>query len=99
MKQTAAGTTTPEAGSRGACGAGPAAAAVMKPAARFALQLRSRPLRTLAGLCLEYAGYVAACCFVLLLLATRLPFAWLDRIPGLRLRERCIELISRVSPG
>lgn len=61
--------------------------------------LRARPLRTLLGLGLEYAGYLAACVFALLLIATRGPLAWLDRGLGLRLRERFIELIARVSPG
>jgi hypothetical protein len=61
--------------------------------------LRARPLRTLFGLGLEYAGYVAACVFALLLVATRAPLAWIDQSTGLRLRERFIELIARVSPG
>jgi hypothetical protein len=61
--------------------------------------LRARPLRTLLGLGLEYAGYVAACVFALLLVASRSPLAWLDRSTGWKLRERCIELIARVSPG
>jgi hypothetical protein len=66
---------------------------------RFSRQLHDQPLRTLLGLAYEYAGYVAACVFVLLLLASRVPLRVLDRIPGLRIRERIIELISRVSPG
>lgn len=66
---------------------------------RLGRALRERPLRTLLGLLVEYAGFVAACIFALLLLVTRLPLALIDRSTGLRLRERAIELISRVSPG
>ena len=55
--------------------------------------------RTLLRLPLEYAGFVAACIFALLLVVTRAPLAWIDRRTGLRVRERCIELIARVSPG
>lgn len=66
---------------------------------QFGRSLRARPLHTLLGLGLEYAGYLAACVFALLLIATRAPLAWLERGTGLRLRERLIELIARVSPG
>ena len=66
---------------------------------RLGQALRERPLRTLLGLLVEYAGFVAACIFALLLIVTRVPLALIDRSTGLRLRERCIELIARVSPG
>ena len=66
---------------------------------RFTRALRERPMRALAGLLCEYASYLAACVFVLLLLATRLPLGFIDRTTGLRLRERIIDLIARVSPG
>jgi len=71
----------------------------MTASGRFVRALRERPVRALAGLLVEYAGYVAACVFVLLLLATRLPLGFIDRTTGLRLRERCIDLIARIAPG
>lgn len=66
---------------------------------RLGRALRERPVRTLLGLLVEYAGFVAACIFALLLIITRVPLALIDRSTGLRLRERFIELIARVSPG
>ena len=67
--------------------------------AHFKRSLRAQPVRTALRLALEYAGFVAACVFALLLLLTRAPLGWLDRYTGLRVRERCIDLISRISPG
>ena len=67
--------------------------------ARFRHCLRTRPLHAVLRLALEYAGFVAACVFALLLLVTRAPLGWLDRHTGLGVRERCIDLISRISPG
>lgn len=71
----------------------------MKGLALFATSLRARPLKTAAGLGVEYAGFVAACVFAALLLLTRVPLAWLDRVTGLGLRERLIDRIARLSPG
>lgn len=71
----------------------------MSGLALFGRELRRRPLRAASRLFVEYAGYLAACFFVLLLLATRVPFRLLDRAFGVRLRERCIDAIARLSPG
>lgn len=67
--------------------------------ALFRRELSRRPFGAVLGLSIEYAAYVAAWIFVLLLLLTRLPLRWLDRVCGLRLRERFIELIARVAKG
>jgi hypothetical protein len=65
----------------------------------FYAQLRRHPLRALLGLAYEYAGYVAACIFALVLLSTRWPLGLLDRSCGLHIRDRLIDLVSRASPG
>ncbi len=61
--------------------------------------LRARPLRVGLGLCVEYAMFAAAVGLALLLRLTRTPMAWLDRISGLRLRERIVSVLARLSPG
>ena len=71
----------------------------MKGLALFGRALSKRPLGAMLGLVIEYLGYLAACLFVMILLLTRLPLRLVDRAFGLRLRERFIDLIARVSPG
>lgn len=71
----------------------------MKGLALFGPALRERPLGALLRLLLEYAGFFAASVFVILLVLTRAPLRVVDRVFGLRLRERFIELVARVSPG
>jgi hypothetical protein len=71
----------------------------LRGVALFGRRLRVRPLSAILGLALEYAGYFAACLFVIALLLTRAPLRLLDWAFGLRLRERAINLIARVSPG
>lgn len=65
----------------------------------FGQKLSRSPARTLLGLALEYAGFLAAVVFVVLLLVTRVPLRLVDRALGTRTRERLIELLARVSPG
>lgn len=60
---------------------------------------REHPLRTSAGLATEYAMFASGLGLALGLFATRVPLRLLDRALGLRLRERFVELIARVSPG
>lgn len=62
-------------------------------------RFRASPLRTVGGLALEYAGYFAACVFVVLLVVTRWPLRLVDGALGTRTRERLIDLVARVSPG
>lgn len=71
----------------------------MKGLALFGRALRERPFGASAGLILEYAGFFAASVFVLLLVLTRAPLRVVDRVFGLRLRERFIDLVARASPG
>ena len=71
----------------------------MKGLAHFGRALRENPPRAMARLCVEYSGYFAAWGFVAFLVATRRPLRAIDRRFGLRLRERVIDAIARVSPG
>jgi hypothetical protein len=63
------------------------------------MALKKAPVRTAFGLFVEYGMFAAAVFLALGLFLTRVPLAALDRALGLRLRERFIELIARVSPG
>ena len=65
----------------------------------FADALRERPVRSLLGLVVEYAMFASAVGLALALFATRVPLRLVDRAFGLRLRERFVELLARVSPG
>ena len=65
----------------------------------FGEALRERPLGASAGLIAEYGMFASALVLAGSLYATRVPLAAVDRALGLRLRERFIELIARVSPG
>ena len=65
----------------------------------FAARFRERPLATLGSLLLEYLGYFSACTFALLLLLTRVPLAALERLTGLPIRGRIIDLVARLAPG
>jgi hypothetical protein len=67
--------------------------------ALFAAALRKSPLRSSFGLIIEYAMFASAVCLALGLFLTRVPLRLIDRRLGLRLRERFIELIARLSPG
>ena len=65
----------------------------------FAARFRERPLAAIVGLLVEYLGYLAACVFALLLLLTRAPLALLERLTGLPVRRRVIDLVARLAPG
>jgi len=67
--------------------------------ALFGVALRRSPLLTGLGLVVEYAMFASAVFLALGLFVTRVPLRLLDRALGLRLRERFIELIARLSPG
>jgi hypothetical protein len=67
--------------------------------ALFGTALRGSPLRTGFGLVAEYLMFASAVFLALSLYLTRVPMRFVDRVLGLRLRERFIELIARVSPG
>lgn len=66
---------------------------------RFGATLREQPLRTSGGLVVEYAMFASGLGLALALFATRVPLRITDRVLGLRLRDRFIELLARVSPG
>ena len=67
--------------------------------ALFGHELRRRPLRTAARLVVEYSMFFAAVALALALFVTRKPLALLDRALGLRLRERFVDFIAKMSPG
>jgi hypothetical protein len=66
---------------------------------RIGASLRERPLVAGFVLGLEYAMFASAVGLALGLFATRVPLRVADRMFGLRLRERFVELLARVSPG
>ncbi|MFI5309341.1 MAG: hypothetical protein ACHQ53_18445 [Polyangiales bacterium] len=47
----------------------------------------------------QYATFAAGVGFALALFLTRVPLRWLDRATGLRVRDRAVDLIARISPG
>jgi hypothetical protein len=65
----------------------------------FGAALRKRPIRTGLGLGVEYAMFAAGVGLAFGLFVTRVPLRIADRALGLRVRERFIELIARISPG
>jgi hypothetical protein len=65
----------------------------------FRAAARGRPIGATTSLVVEYAMFASAVGLALTLLATRGPMRVLDRTLGLRLRERFVELLARVSPG
>jgi len=65
----------------------------------FRAALAEKPLRASLGLGLEYLTFGSAVFMALSLYATRKPMAAVDRALGLRLRERFVDLIARISPG
>jgi hypothetical protein len=67
--------------------------------ARFGSALRDRPFQVSAGLGVEYAMFASGVGLALCLFATRVPLRVTDRLLGLRLRDRFVELLARVSPG
>jgi hypothetical protein len=65
----------------------------------YASALRNRPLGASFGLVIEYLMFASAVFLALSLYLTRVPMRAIDRAFGLRLRERFLELLARVSPG
>lgn len=57
------------------------------------------PARPAFGLVLEYLMFASAVFLALMLFATRVPLRMLDTALGLRLRERFVDFIARLSPG
>ncbi len=60
---------------------------------------RRTPFQAGLGLFVEYAMFASAVFLALALFATRVPLRLLDRAFGLRLRERFVDFLARVSPG
>lgn len=67
--------------------------------ALFKAALQEKPVTTSFGLVVEYLTFGSAVFLAVSLYLTRRPMAFVDRVLGLRLRERFIDLIARVSPG
>jgi hypothetical protein len=65
----------------------------------FKAALKDRPVRTSLGLIVEYLTFGSAVFLAISLYLTRRPMAFVDRALGLRLRQRFVDLIARVSPG
>jgi hypothetical protein len=47
----------------------------------------------------EYATFAAGVTLALLLLLTRYPLGFFDRVAKTRLRERFVDAVARLSPG
>jgi hypothetical protein len=67
--------------------------------AYFGRAFRRRPLRVTLGLGVEYATFAAAVFLAILLLVTRYPLAFTDRVLGTRMRDRFVDAIAKLSPG
>jgi hypothetical protein len=67
--------------------------------ALFQGELKQRPVRASLGLAVEYAMFASGASLALGLFATRVPLRLVDRVLGLRLRERFTDLLAKVSPG
>jgi hypothetical protein len=67
--------------------------------ALFGAELRRSPLRTVLFLFVEYAMFASAVFLALGLFLTRVPLRITDRVFGLRLRQRFVDGIARLSPG
>jgi hypothetical protein len=65
----------------------------------YSSALRTRPFGTSFGLVVEYLMFASAVFLAVSLYLTRVPMRAIDRAFGLRLRERFVELLARVSPG
>jgi len=65
----------------------------------FGTKLRRRPLSALAGLLTDYLTYVGMVAFVIFLVASKAPLAWLERISGRPLRANLIGRVARLSRG
>jgi hypothetical protein len=65
----------------------------------FSNELKRAPVRTATGLVVEYSMFASAVFLAASLRATRAPMAVADRYLGLRLRDRFVDLIARISPG
>jgi hypothetical protein len=68
-------------------------------AGAFGAALRVRPIRTAGGLAVEYAMFASGVGLALGLFVTRVPLRIADRALGLRVRERFVDLIAKISPG
>jgi hypothetical protein len=65
----------------------------------FKAALQEKPLPTSLGLVVEYLTFGSAVSLAVSLYLTRKPMEFVDRKLGLRLRDRFVDLIARVSPG
>ena len=65
----------------------------------FTGAVKTRPFGAAFGLVVEYLMFASAVFLALLLFATRIPLRIVDGAFGLRLRERFVDFIARVSPG
>lgn len=57
------------------------------------------PVSAVFGLLVEYLMFASAVFLALMLYFTRVPLRVLDEAFGLRLRERFVDFLARVSPG
>ena len=60
---------------------------------------RRKPVRSTLALGVEYGMFASGMGLAAALFLTRVPMRLLDSATGLRLRERFIELLARISPG
>lgn len=76
-----------------------APAADRSGAEHFRAAWRKKPVRSTLGLGVEYGMFASGMGLAAALFLTRVPMRLVDRATGLRLRERFIELLARISPG
>lgn len=71
----------------------------MSGVAHFWAAARRNPVRSVLGLIIEYAMFASAIFLAVSLLVTRVPLRILDVTFGLRLRQRFVDFLGKVSPG
>lgn len=71
----------------------------MSDVALFWQKLRTSPLRTAGSLAVEYAMFEAATALALSVYLTRKPLVFVERVSGIRVRQRFVDFVARLSPG
>jgi hypothetical protein len=71
----------------------------MSGVALFWEKLRKAPLSAAGSLAVEYAMFETAAALALSIYLTRKPLAFVERVSGVRVRERFVDFVARLSPG
>jgi hypothetical protein len=67
--------------------------------ALFREAVKEHPVKSVGGLVLEYGMFASGLFLAAALYSARVPLSAVDRALGLKLRERCVDLLARLSPG